>query len=86
MKIWDYYLDCLALTVNNLQVLFDSRVILGGYVGEYMEKYINDLKKRAAKLNFFENDGDYLDVCQYKTHSIAAGAALNFISKFIDSI
>ena len=86
VKIWDSYLDCLALTVNNLQAVFDSKVILGGYVGEYMEKYMNEIKARATKLNSFEKDADYLDVCQYKTHSIAAGAALNFISRFIDSI
>jgi len=86
VNLWDSYLDSLALTVNNLQVVFDSKVILGGYVGEYMEKYIDDLKKRATKLNSFENDAEYLDVCRYKTHSIAAGAALNFIARFIDSI
>jgi len=86
VKLWDSYLDSLALTVNNLQAVFDSKVILGGYVGEYMEKYIDDLKRRAVKLNSFEKDADYLDVCRYKTHSIAAGAALNFIVQFIDSI
>jgi len=86
VKLWNTYLDCLALTVNNLQAVFDSKVILGGYVGVYLEKYIDDLKKRAVKLNSFENDADYLDVCRYKTHSIAAGAALNFIVQFIDSI
>ena len=86
VKLWNFYLDCLALTVNNLQAVFDSKVILGGYVGEYMEKYIDEIKARATKLNSFENDADYLDVCRYKTHSIAAGAALNFIVEFIDSI
>jgi predicted NBD/HSP70 family sugar kinase len=86
MKIWDTYLDDLALTLNNVQILFDCTVILGGYMAEYLDKYIPELKKRAAKLNFLEKNGDYIDVCHYKTHSIAAGAALNYISRFIDSI
>jgi len=86
VKLWNSYLDSLALTVNNLQAVFDSKVILGGYVGEYLDKYIDDLKRRAVKLNSFENDAEYLEICRYKTHSIAAGAALNFIVQFIDSV
>jgi predicted NBD/HSP70 family sugar kinase len=86
VKTWDNYLDALALAVNTVQDLFDCKIILGGYVGEYLEKYIDEIKNRAAKLNSFEKDAEYLDVCRYKTNSIAAGAALNFISNFLDSI
>ncbi|MDR1575088.1 MAG: ROK family protein, partial [Treponema sp.] len=85
-KIWDAYLDNLALAVNNLQALFDCKIIMGGYVAEYLEKYMDEVKKRAAKLNTFEKDADYLEISRYKTNSIAAGAALYFISRFIDSI
>jgi predicted NBD/HSP70 family sugar kinase len=85
-KIWNTYLNDLALTVNNLQALFDSTVILGGYVAEYLEPYLSELKSRAAALNPFERDADYITICAYKTLSISAGAALHFISDFIDSI
>jgi predicted NBD/HSP70 family sugar kinase len=85
-KIWNVYLNDLALAVNNLQALFDSTVILGGYVAEYLEPYLSDLKGRAAALNSFERDADYITICAYKTFSISAGAALHFISDFIDSI
>jgi predicted NBD/HSP70 family sugar kinase len=85
-KIWNTYLNDLALTVNNLQALFDSRVILGGYVAEYLDPYLSELKRRAAALNSFESDADYITICAYKTLSISAGAALHFISDFIDSI
>jgi predicted NBD/HSP70 family sugar kinase len=85
-KIWNTYLDDPALTVNNLQALFDSTVILGGYVAEYLGPYMGELKRRAAALNSFESDADYITICAYKTFSISAGAALHFISGFIDSI
>jgi predicted NBD/HSP70 family sugar kinase len=84
--LWNVYLDDLSLTVNNVQQLFDCTVILGGYIAEYIEKYIPELKKRAAALNSFEHDADYINICRYKTWSIAAGAALTFSSGFIDSI
>ena len=86
VKTWDSYLNALALTVNNLEALFDCKINLGGYVGEYLEKYIVEIKKRALKLSTFEKDAEYLDICRYKTNSIAAGAALNFIATFLDSI
>jgi predicted NBD/HSP70 family sugar kinase len=85
-KVWNEYLDCLALAVNNLRMLFDCRIILGGYVGAYMEDYVDELKARASARNFFEDNADYLIVCRYKTEAIAAGSALNYIADFIHSI
>lgn len=86
VSLWDTYLDDLAMTVNNVQQLFDCTVILGGYIAEYIEKYVPELRKRATARNSFEHDADYIDICRYKTWSIAAGAALTFSSEFIDSI
>ena len=83
---WNTYLDDLALTVNNLAALFDCTIILGGYLGKFLDRHIDELKERAARLNFIEKNGDYLETGLYKTNSIAAGAALNLIAGFIDSI
>ena len=83
---WDQYLGHLALTANNLNMLFDCPVVLGGYVGEYIGDYMDQVRERAAYLNTFEGNGDYLRVCSYKTEAIAAGAALHFIALFINSI
>lgn len=84
--IWEDYLTHLAMTVNNLYMLFDCAVILGGYVGEFIGEFMDDIQERTRRLNSFENNADYLLVCSYKTEAIAAGAALGFISSFIDSI
>jgi predicted NBD/HSP70 family sugar kinase len=86
VKLWDEYLDHLSITVNNLHVLFDCTIILGGYVGGYIDKYMDELIRRAKELNSFQDNADYLKVCCYKTEAIAAGAALNFIADFIDTI
>lgn len=83
---WGEYLNHLASTVNIVHVLLDCDIILGGYIGEYLEPYMGELRRRAAKLNIFSDNADYLKICAYKKESIAAGAALNFISSFIESI
>lgn len=86
MAAWDNYLDYLATAVNNLRMSFDCSVILGGYVGAYMEDYAVDLRKRAAGLNTFEEDGSYIKVCSYRTEAAAVGAALMHITPFISQI
>lgn len=83
---WDQYLDYLATAVNNLRMSFDCSVILGGYVGAYMEDYVFELRKRAAERNTFEEDGSYIKVCSYRKEASAVGAALMHIGAFIDQI
>lgn len=85
-KTWDSYLDYLASTVNIVHSLMDCDIILGGYVGEYIDVYMDELRRRTAKLYTFSNDTGYLKTCAYKKESIAAGAALEFIARFTDSI
>lgn len=85
-ETWNTYLDYLASTVNIIRMLLDCNVILGGYVGEYMDSYIEELRLRAARLNTFADNADYLQLCSYKKESIAAGAALYFIDEFTNSL
>ncbi len=86
LQRWEEYTDDLALAVKAVRTLFDCRIILGGYVGGYMDQYIEAFKQKVSKITTFDTDAEYLQVCRYKTESIAAGAALNFISEFVLSI
>ena len=83
---WDRYLDYMASAVNNVRALMDCDVILGGYVGAYLEPYLDEIKRRALKISTFDSDAGYIKLCSYKNESIAAGAALYFISQFIKTI
>ena len=83
---WEEYLDHLATAINNVQMLFDCQIVLGGYVGGYIEEYITELQDRLAKRHSFVVDGSYLQSCLYKRNALAAGAALNFVQKFIEAI
>lgn len=85
-KVWDTYLKHLAIAVNNLHTLFDCTVILGGYVGAYIEDYLEELRLMVARMNPFVFSGDYLIACQCKTEAIASGAALNFVSRYLQTI
>lgn len=83
---WDRYLDYLASAINNVRALLDCDIILGGYVGAYLEPYLTEIKRRSMKINTFDSNADFIKLCSYKYESIAAGAALHYISQFIKTI
>ncbi|MCR4908480.1 MAG: ROK family transcriptional regulator [Lachnospiraceae bacterium] len=83
---WDRYLDYTASTINIIRAVLDCDVILGGYVGAYLEPYIDEIRKRTLKISTFDSNPDFIKLCTYKYESIAAGAALYYISQFIQTI
>lgn len=86
LSCWDTYLDDLALTNHNVHMLFDCPIILGGYVGEFIAPYMDEIRRRTAALDPFESTVDYLYACHYRTEAIAAGSALHFIVKFLETV
>ena len=83
--MWDEYLEHLARAIHNIRMLFDGMVILGGYVGAHMGKYLDDICRRVDEKNpFGDRAQDYLVECRYKVEASAAGAALFYIDEFLD--
>ncbi len=80
--VWERYLEHLAIAVNNVRMLFDCKVILGGYVGAHIEEYLPHLKEIASDRNTFEKNGDYLLACRVKKNALAFGSALPFIHEY----
>ena len=73
------------LTDGNLSAFFEGLKAGEGAFKKawdvYLD-YLDNVKERAARLNTFSNDADYLKTCSYKKESIAAGAALT-LSKLL---
>lgn len=86
VQTWERYLQHLALAVNNLRMAFDCPVIIGGYVGAFVEPHIDRLRALASGLNTFEPDGMYIEPCRYKIEASALGAALTLIDLRISLI
>ena len=85
--LWDEYLDHLSMAVHNIRMLFDGNVILGGYIGSYIEEHMEELWKRVDERNpFGDRAKDYLLACQCKTEAAASGAAAYYIERFLDEI
>ena len=84
--LWKEYVKNLITAVNTLHAVFDCGVVLGGYVGEHLDKYLPELQALAAKANAFEKDGSYLTICRYRNEESAIGGALSFVQSFLDDI
>ena len=86
LAVWQEYLSHLAVAVANLRMLFDCDIIIGGYVGSFMDAHIDQLRELVLQLSTFDDNADYVRPCQCKTEAIAAGSALKYISVFLNSI
>lgn len=85
-EIWDAYTGYLAVALNNIRMLLDCDIILGGYVGSYVEPCLPDIWKKVSERNTFTEDRQFVNSCRYKVGAAALGAALEVIENFVRQI
>lgn len=86
VKVWDEYLDNLALAIHDLNMAFDSEIVIGGYLGQYIGPYVDSLRERVRKIDNFLADASFIKPAKLKYEASAIGVAAVFVEKFIDSI
>lgn len=84
--IWEEYLTYLCMGINNLRVIFDCDMVLGGTLCRYIGDYFDDIKKRLGEIAVFENNADYLHLSNYTANSSGIGTALYFVDQFIKTV
>ncbi|HCB91010.1 MAG TPA: sugar kinase, partial [Ruminococcaceae bacterium] len=83
MQKWETYLDYLATGINNLRTVFDSDIILGGEIVQYLKQYSDLLRKKLLPLNSFGEPLNYLHFSRYSDKASAIGAALLLVDAFL---
>lgn len=86
LDLWENYLNDLAITIANLRMVYDMDIILGGYVGQYLEKYMMELRRKVMSYNLFDSDVSYLKTCSYYREASAVGVTGYFIEKYIEEL
>ena len=84
VALWDEYMEDLAMGVTNIRMAFDCNIILGGYVGYYMEAYMDEFAQRLRKYNSFDTDTTYLGTGRLKEWASAVGVAQMMVERYID--
>lgn len=86
LQKWNEYLYYLSIAVNNIWMLFDCDVIIGGYVGSFIEPYLQELILLLQKRDTFKRSTNYVKACKYHTEAAAVGAGLMFVDQFIREV
>lgn len=85
-RLWEQYTDYLAVAVNNIHMVLDCDIVLGGYAGSSMGGFIQDIRNKAAQRNTFAEDGSFIRACRHKTGAAALGASLKIIELFMEQV
>lgn len=85
--LWTQYLYDLSLAIHNVRMLFNCKIIVGGYIGAYIEDYMDELRALTDERNPFDEKAEnYLLPCKYQVEASAAGAAISYIEDFFQTI
>ena len=84
--IWSDLLQHLAVGVSNIRMAFDCDIVLGGLLSQYLPPYLSLLRRLVASSDPFSDNADYVSLSVLGGHSVPLGAALHFISGFLEDV
>lgn len=85
MQRWDHYLAHLATAIDNLHMMMDYDVILGGILGRYLiPADIATLHRLVMSDTAFPTMRKFIRISESAAIPIATGAALPFVISFLD--
>ena len=85
-KRWEQYTSLLAIAVNNIHMVLDCDIIIGGYVGSCMGDHIKDVQEKVAARNTFAGDSSFVRPCHHKMEAAALGASLKVLEQFLEQV
>ncbi len=84
--LWQDYLDHLASAVQILRSILDCDVIIGGFVGSYMDPYMEGLRQIVSSRSPFHEKASFVRSCRHKQYASNTGAALLLIMHFLETV
>lgn len=86
IKVFEEYLDDLTTGINNLYIMCDGNVVVGGPVAKYLVPYQDKIRRMLVEKYSFDTDGSYFSFAQCTAEQADTGAALMFLGEFISNI
>lgn len=87
LKKWEDYLNYLSMLINNLHVVMESTVILGGHITPYFsDSDIEFLQNAVYQRSAFPDPINYIVQGRCRSDAVSIGAALPFIRAFLSEI
>lgn len=87
LRRWSEYLNWLALTINNVHMVIDSKVILGGHIAPFLiSEDLERLFMLVQQRSPFPEGENFLTIGVQEKELIASGAAVSYLAEFISQI
>lgn len=84
---WNDFLQHLALGIDNIHMVMDLEVILGGLLTHYMDQTdMEQLENLLTQNTAFPSTDSYVKTSICNTFEISKGAAILYIKQFLESI
>ena len=83
-KVWRDYVADLAIAVTNLRMAYDCDIMIGGYVGAFIEPYRAEIERAMAEVDMFEDDFSFLRIARPGFKSSAIGAAVHLRDEAVE--
>lgn len=84
--LWQDYLDHLASGIQILRSVMDCDIIIGGFIGSYIDPYMDNLRYIVSSRSPFKENASFLHPCRHKQYASDTGAALQLIVRFLDTV
>lgn len=84
--LWEDLLQHLAMGIHNIRMILDSDVVLGGFLSQYLPPYLPRLKEYTGRYNALDANVDYLHLSTLGKSAAPLGAALHFVTTFLEQI
>ena len=83
-RVWDVFLENLALGISTVRSIVDIAIVLGGTLGPYMDEYLDTLFQLCERFNPIHEKSSYILAAYCGGNASAVGAALQFVNRFLD--
>lgn len=82
---WQEYLEMLSSAINNLHMLLDCDIIIGGQISSYLTaEDIHTLQALCNEKAAFPDSEPFLFQSKYPEHTVPVGAVLPYIQRFLE--
>ncbi|WP_375091360.1 ROK family protein (plasmid) [Peribacillus sp. RS7] len=84
---WNYFLDNLAFSINNINLVINREFILGGHISSYLkEEDIEIVHKKVYEKTAFPNNEPFIHISRSPKNGVPIGAAIPSIQSFLNAI
>lgn len=82
--LWNEYMDYLAIGISNLKIAFDTDIIIGGDLEQYIRESYETIHEKVRQRMLYEEAEPLFRTSNTGKNAAAVGSALMLISDYLD--